>query len=40
MSRKIVVFHNPDEVLDFVKKVEKYPYDMDMKRGKYHVNPC
>ena len=38
MSKKIVVFHNPDEVLDFVKKVEKYPYDMDMKRGKYLVD--
>lgn len=38
MSKKMVMFRNPDDVLDFVKKVEKYPYDMDMKRGRYIVD--
>lgn len=34
MSKMIVVFQNPDDILEFVQKVEKYPYNMDMKRGK------
>ena len=38
MSKKMVMFRSPDDVLDFVKKVEKYPYDMDMKRGRYIVD--
>ena len=29
---------NPDEVMNFVKTVEKYPYDMDVKRGKSIVD--
>ena len=32
MSTKSVIFSNPDDVIDFVKIVEKYPFDMDMKR--------
>ena len=35
MSTKSVIFSNPDDVIDFVKIVEKYPFDMDMKRGRY-----
>ena len=31
MSKRIVVFQNPSDILEFVRKVEKYPYDMDMK---------
>lgn len=38
MSRRIVMFSNPDEVMNFVKTVEKYPYDMDVKRGKSIVD--
>lgn len=38
MNKKIVVFQNPDDVVEFVKKVEKYPFNMDMKRGKYIVD--
>ena len=38
MSKMIVVFQNPDDILEFVQKVEKYPYNMDMKRGKYVVD--
>lgn len=33
MSTKNVIFSNPGDVIDFVKIVEKYPFDMDMKRG-------
>ncbi|BDF03336.1 HPr family phosphocarrier protein [[Clostridium] hylemonae] len=38
MSRKTVVFQRPDDVLDFVNKVGKYPFDMDMKRGRFIVD--
>ena len=31
MSTKKVIFSNPGDVIDFVKIVEKYPFDMDMK---------
>lgn len=38
MNAKKVIFSNPDDVINFVKIVEKYPYDMDMKRGRYIVD--
>ena len=38
MSKITVVFQNPEDILEFVQKVEKYPYNMDMKRGKYVVD--
>lgn len=38
MSTKNVIFSNPEEVIDFVKIVEKYPYNMDMKRGRYIID--
>ena len=38
MSTKNVIFSNPNDVIDFVKIVEKYPFDMDMKRGRYIVD--
>ena len=38
MHDMILKFKNPDEVLAFVNKVEKYPYDMDMKRGRFVVD--
>ena len=38
MNAKKVIFSNPDDVINFVKIVEKYPYDMDMKRGAYIVD--
>lgn len=28
-----VTFKNTEEILEFVKKVEKYPYPMDLKYG-------
>ena len=38
MSTKNVIFSNPGDVIDFVKIVEKYPFDMDMKRGRSIVD--
>lgn len=38
MSTGIVVFQNLDDLLEFVKKVEKYPYSMDMSCGKFVVD--
>lgn len=38
MMEMFIKFKNPDEVLDFVNKVGKYPYDMDMKRGRFVVD--
>ncbi len=38
MKTKTIVFKSMDDVVNFVKKVENYPYDMDMKRGKYIVD--
>ena len=32
MSEMLVSFKNPEEILNFVNTVAKYPYDMDMKR--------
>lgn len=33
-----VSFKNPNEVLDFVSRVTKYPYDMDLSRGSVVVD--
>lgn len=33
MSKINVTFKNPNDVLDFVRRVEKYPYHMDLSRG-------
>ena len=38
MSEMKVIFSDPKEVLDFVNKVEKYPYSMDMKRGRFIID--
>ena len=32
MSEMNVTFKNPNDVLDFISKVEKYPYNMDLSR--------
>lgn len=34
----LVSFKTPEEVLNFVNTVTKYPYDMDMKRGRFVVD--
>lgn len=33
-----VVFNSPAEILDFVNTVEKYPYAMDLKKGRIIVD--
>lgn len=38
MSEINVTFKNPNEVLDFVSRVAKYPYDMDLSRGSIVVD--
>lgn len=38
MSQRTVMFSNPDDIMNFVKKVEKYPYDMDMQSGRCIVD--
>lgn len=38
MNKKMVVFKNIDDIIEFIEKVEKYPYNMDMKRGEYVVD--
>ena len=38
MSEINVTFKNPNEVLDFVSRVEKYPFDMDLSRGSIVVD--
>lgn len=38
MSKLCVSFRNPEEVVDFVSKVEKYPFAMDLSRGSVVVD--
>lgn len=38
MNELHVTFSNPNDVLDFVSRVEKYPYAMDMSRGSIVVD--
>ena len=37
MSEMLVSFKNPEEILNFVNTVAKYPYDMDMNLGLNNV---
>lgn len=38
MSQLTVVFNKPDDVLEFVNTVERFPYEMDLKRGRFIVD--
>ncbi len=38
MTTKKVVFHSLDDMLEFVKVVEKYPYRMSMRQGRFVVD--
>lgn len=38
MREMNLTFRNPDEVLDFVKTVEQYPFDMDLCCGSVVVD--
>lgn len=33
-----ITFKNPEEILEFSKKVEKYPYPMDLKCGSIMID--
>lgn len=33
-----ITFQTPEDILDFVSKVEKYDYAMDMKSGRFIVD--
>lgn len=34
MSQRTIIFSSPEDVLNFVRTVEKYPYDMDLESGR------
>ncbi|MCI8560392.1 MAG: HPr family phosphocarrier protein [Dorea sp.] len=38
MRKKTIMFRKIDDMLDFINKVENYPYDMDMKSGRFTVD--
>ena len=38
MSEMLISFKSPEEILNFVNTVAKYPFDMDMKRGRFVVD--
>lgn len=38
MNEMYIVFKNLNEVSDFVNAVGKYPYEMDMMRGRYVID--
>ena len=38
MRKKTVIFRKVEDMLDFVKKVENYPFDMAMKSGRFTVD--
>ena len=38
MRTKTVIFRSVSDMLDFVKKVENYPFNMDMRRVHYTVD--
>lgn len=38
MNKKRIIFKCPEDILDFLRRVEKYPYNMDVKCGKFVVD--
>lgn len=38
VSELKLVFHQPEDIMEFVNVVQKYPYDMDMKKGRIVVD--
>lgn len=38
MNQMTIVFNKPEEILDFVNKVSKFPFDMDLQRGRFIVD--
>ena len=40
MSQRTIIFSSPEDVLNFVRTVEKYPYDMDLESGRAVCSRC
>lgn len=38
MSQRTIIFSRPEDVLNFVRTAEKYPYDMDLESGRAVVD--
>ena len=38
MSELKLVFHQPEDIMEFVNVVQNFPYDMDMKKGSLIVD--
>ena len=38
VNKKRIIFKCPEDILDFLRRVEKYPYNMDVKSGKFVVD--
>lgn len=38
MNKKRIVFNTAEDILEFVVRVKKYPYNMDIKSGTYTVD--
>ncbi len=38
MNEMKITFKNPDEILEFVKTVSKYEFDMDIRKGRVVVD--
>ena len=40
MSQRTIIFSSPEDVLNFVRTVEKYPYDMDLESDEVFIPEC
>ncbi len=38
MNKMQIMFKDTMGIMDFVNKVGKYPYNMDMKRGRFNID--
>lgn len=38
MSELKLIFHQPEDIMEFVNVVQNFPYDMDMKKGSLIVD--
>jgi len=38
MGKKTIIFKSPNDIENFTNIVSKYPYDMDLKRGRFIVD--
>lgn len=38
MNRRILIFQTIEDISDFINKAERYPYNMDVKCGRFVVD--